>query len=75
VVSQCANPECKTPFLYLREGRLFATRRQTAPAEESRVEYFWLCASCAPRMNLVAAQDGAMNLVQHEETVAQRKSA
>ena len=75
MVSQCANPECGTPFLYLREGRLFATSHRGAPAEESRVEYFWLCANCAPHMNLVASEDGGMNLVQSEEAVIQRKSA
>jgi hypothetical protein len=75
MVSQCANPECETPFLYLREGRLFATSHRSSPAEESRVEYFWLCASCAPRMKLVASEDGGMDLVPCEEAVTQRKSA
>jgi len=74
MVSQCANPECGTPFLYLREGRLFASHR-SAPAEESRVEYFWLCASCAPRMNLVTAEDGGMKLVQSGEPMAQQEPA
>jgi hypothetical protein len=67
MVSQCANPECRTPFLYLRDGRLFATRHKTAPEEDSRVEYFWLCASCAPHLKLVAAGDGKMDLVRRNE--------
>lgn len=42
MVSQCANPDCGAPFLYLRRGR-----RRGLPARQWRVEYFWRCGNCA----------------------------
>jgi len=67
MVSECANPTCRAPFLYLRDGKLIATRSQTAD-ERSRVEYFWLCASCASQLNMVPAIDGKINLVPFRES-------
>jgi hypothetical protein len=45
MVAQCANPECRAQFLYLREGKLFALPR--GGTHSSRVEFFWLCGNCA----------------------------
>jgi hypothetical protein len=44
MVTQCANPECRAQFLYLRAGKLFALRR--SGAHSPRVEFFWLCSNC-----------------------------
>ena len=49
MVSQCANPGCGAPFLYFRDGRLFAAPRKNSPAG---IEYFWLCAHCAQDVDL-----------------------
>lgn len=43
MVAQCANPKCRAQFLYLREGKLFALRREL----HASVEFFWLCGNCA----------------------------
>jgi hypothetical protein len=59
MVSQCANPKCRAPFLYLHEGKLVAISHPAELPEESRVELYWLCAECCKRMN----PDGATNLV------------
>ena len=48
MVSECANPGCRTPFLYFREGRLFAVPRKNSAS----TEYFWLCGSCAEEVEL-----------------------
>lgn len=48
MVSQCANPGCGAPFLYFRDGRLFAVPRRNATS----IEYFWLCDDCAEQMEL-----------------------
>lgn len=60
MLSKCANPGCTAPFHYLREGKLFqidarafdgcedATRKKAV----QRVEYFWLCGTCAEVMTL-----------------------
>jgi len=47
MVSKCANPECRAPFLYFSEGKLIVlTRHSPAPARE-RAEFFWLCSTCS----------------------------
>ncbi|HEU4414094.1 MAG TPA: hypothetical protein VFT65_04875 [Candidatus Angelobacter sp.] len=50
MVSQCANPSCGEPFLYLRSGRLFALPRHNPSATHATIEYFWLCGTCAEKM-------------------------
>jgi len=65
MVSKCANPVCSEPFRYLHEGRLFrmevdppfAARTEAAGWTDGkkpsrRLEFFWLCDSCASRMTL-----------------------
>ncbi len=63
MVANCANPECGVPFRYFRDGRLFRfdlndhfTPASVGPdvAVHRRVEYFWLCGSCASRMTLIS---------------------
>jgi len=67
MVSKCANPECAASFLYFHTGKLFRIetssgserRRATMGLDEvqrrplRRVEFFWLCENCAPKMTLV----------------------
>ena len=63
MLAKCANPVCTAPFLYLREGKLYQMEMGAdgAPAEQStderkpgrRLEFFWLCGSCASQMTLV----------------------
>lgn len=59
MLSKCANPACTTPFHYLRDGRLFQleTGVNTPDHPEQRkgarrIEYFWLCNSCAVKLTL-----------------------
>jgi hypothetical protein len=68
MVGTCANPACSEPFHNLRSGKLFLveTPVDTDPAQEQsrtdfapiprRVQYFWLCESCAQTMRLVYDQ-------------------
>jgi hypothetical protein len=65
MLSKCANPECSTRFLYMRGGKLFRwdqlqgvkdSNASPGPAikgDSRRVEFFWLCEKCAPRMTVV----------------------
>ena len=70
MLAKCANPSCNTPFLYLREGKLYqmevgreVPRSAPEPGDQSgltrdrkpvrRLEFFWLCGRCAPKMSLV----------------------
>ncbi len=62
MLSKCANPDCNTPFHYLRDGRLYqidtasdAERNGPPPSDPKRphkVEFFWLCGQCAQSMTL-----------------------
>lgn len=63
MVSQCANPDCGAPFLYLRQGRLFAMPRPVFSARHSRVEYFWLCGNCAGKLKIDSFRDGSVPIL------------
>ena len=65
MVSQCANPDCTTPLLHLREGKLFQfeVRAISVPcvdmSDENRselptrhVSHFWLCGPCSASYSL-----------------------
>lgn len=62
MVSQCANPECGAPFLYLREGRLFAFSQRSSSPSNSTVEYFWLCGKCAEKLRIAFSNDCGVRL-------------
>ncbi len=51
MVNQCANPNCRKPLHYLREGRVFLfSPKNSSPANHKsphRLEHFWLCGDCA----------------------------
>ena len=61
MVSQCANPDCRAPFVYLRKGRLAVVHHDRVP--NRHFEYFWLCGKCAARLRFEAASDGSMHVV------------
>jgi hypothetical protein len=66
MVSECANPNCKSPFRFLHGGRIY---RFNFPLEEApghhqdilwdangtprRTELFWLCETCVGEFTLV----------------------
>jgi hypothetical protein len=65
MLSKCANSSCSNPFLYLNKGKLYRMEIDTPLTEGTaaaadfapkkfarRIEYFWLCDECAPRMTL-----------------------
>jgi hypothetical protein len=62
MVSQCANPDCGAPFLYLREGKLFVIPRPGFSARHSRVEYFWLCGNCSGKLKIASSRDCGVRL-------------
>ncbi len=76
MLSQCANPRCRKPFLRLREGKLFLveTERVTKPGESAVppfvrarklrrcVEHYWLCDGCAARWTLVSDRERGVAL-------------
>ena len=65
MLHKCANPNCSVRFRQLRRGKLFqielghlaaATLGQQAARRSRplrRVERYWLCDECAPKLSLV----------------------
>lgn len=77
MVSRCANPECAVPFLYLHQGKLFRVEagndRDRSRQERNtsrRVEFYWLCRSCAATMTLVVDQGGSVAVRPRQGTQA-----
>jgi hypothetical protein len=87
MLSRCANPECGTPFLKLREGKLFLveTERVTKPALavppfvrarklQRSVEHYWLCDECAAEWTLAYDRDRGISLVPLRRSVRSMES-
>lgn len=60
MLAKCANPSCSTPFVYLRDGKIFLGKPRAdssgsgpVATEASRPEYFWLCGPCSEDFTLV----------------------
>jgi hypothetical protein len=54
MVSKCANPQCSTPFRYLREGKLFLVETKGRAADSpggandsKMLQHYWLCDECS----------------------------
>ncbi|HKF21663.1 MAG TPA: hypothetical protein VKE93_08845 [Candidatus Angelobacter sp.] len=72
MLAKCANPSCSTPFVYLRDGKIFLTQHiadsgshtlQPAAPGTSRLEYFWLCGPCSEDFTLVYDSAQGVQLV------------
>jgi hypothetical protein len=76
MLSHCANPQCSTPFLRLRQGKLFlvgtggssqsAKLRSQAASRlhlQQRVERYWLCDQCSAVWTLVQDRNQGIALV------------
>lgn len=79
MVAKCANPNCCTPFLYLREGALFlfeTNYNSEHPIESEgisiackrsrRLENFWLCGDCSSSL-VVRMIRGKVEVVPRED--------
>ena len=83
MVSKCANPSCSAPFRYFHIGKLF--RVETSTGQERRramgqnegggrplrrLEFYWLCATCAPKMTLVFDHDAGASVRSNAQAVS-----
>lgn len=73
MLSQCANSQCRKPFLRLGEGKLFRVKADriarlgeasfvSAQPLARVVEHYWLCGDCATEWTLVYDQNHAIAL-------------
>ena len=62
MLAKCANATCSTPFRRMSEGKLFMVESNGRQEDENdstrkkaphRIEYFWLCDSCAAMLTLI----------------------
>jgi|SRR5277367_4047419 hypothetical protein len=89
MLSQCANPKCRKPFLKLGEGRLFLveTERVPKPGESAAppfvrarqlqrcVEHYWLCDGCAVQWTLVSGREHGVALTALRRAVESKDAA
>jgi hypothetical protein len=77
MLSKCANPSCSTPFVYLRDGKIFLRKHMadsSGSTEASRLEHFWLCGPCSEDFTLVYDPARGAQLV-GKKTKAKRAAA
>lgn len=56
MLDKCANPNCYSPFLKFRDGKLFALHIEacsSAGIHARRTKHFWLCSQCCLTMTVV----------------------
>ena len=73
MLSKCANPSCSTPFVYLREGKIFFMENGQPPQVQrdgpmlvkpaNRLEHFWLCGPCSVEMTITYDCDHGITVV------------
>ena len=87
MLSKCANPECATPFQYLRDGRLYQIElldgAPVAPGPQlvspkkrtRRMEHFWLCGVCSAHMTLAFEPNQGMVVIPLKKETVRRAAA
>lgn len=60
MISNCANPHCHVPLLYLRNGKLY--KFEAKPPARSTI-FFWLCGHCSARFSLAFEPAQGVRLV------------
>jgi hypothetical protein len=65
MLGKCSNPSCSAPFRYLRNGKLFRLEPdpRVRTSKPNKLEYFWLCDHCSPRMSLRISNGGCVSPV------------
>jgi hypothetical protein len=57
VVNCCVNPACSEEFRLLNAGDLYAHERRS-----TNTEFFWLCSTCASRLDLYLDPAGSVSI-------------
>lgn len=57
MLAKCANPECSHVFRYLGTGKLYRHKHKNS-GNVRRMEHFWLCADCAPKLTIAIERSG-----------------
>ncbi|HEX4039634.1 MAG TPA: hypothetical protein VHX37_16370 [Acidobacteriaceae bacterium] len=65
MLSHCANPKCRKPLHYLREGRIFVFDLSSDTPDGSgkrtrRLEHYWLCGACSESLAMEQSESGVV---------------
>jgi hypothetical protein len=60
VVSECLNPDCRRPLVYLRSGRVVRVTRGSD--DDLHIEHFWLCGDCYLRFDFLFLPGGEVQV-------------
>jgi hypothetical protein len=76
MLSSCFKADCRAPFRYLRQGKLFAFQIRPVSRDGFLVrsappEFFWLCDNCASQFTLILEQGTRVRCVQVQRPPAQ----
>lgn len=71
MLNHCANPNCKKPLHYLRDGKVFLFSRKNSSKQNSKppfqlLEHYWLCGKCTREWTLT--MDGEQGVQLSEKT-------
>lgn len=65
MVGQCANPRCRKPLHYLRDGRIFIFDVVDSATEGGRrthhLDHYWLCGNCSRTM-MIRQEGGGIHI-------------
>ncbi len=75
MLSKCANPNCRTTFRYLHEGRLYVSGPKKSLAGDKprclsrsgQLEYAWLCPTCCLYLTIQIDEELEMKVVRKRE--------
>jgi hypothetical protein len=69
MVDRCANPDCRKPLHYLREGAIYLFEGPAKGPEDPnnhQIEHYWLCGECSATYLLERPPGGEIQLVRKE---------
>jgi hypothetical protein len=75
MLSKCANPNCRTTFRYLHEGKLYviapekslAGHKPKCSSKSRQLEYAWLCSSCCLYLTIQMDEELGIRVVRKRE--------
>ncbi len=85
MLSKCANPNCSTPLVYLREGKIFMMDHSAHPQLRLegpvlvkpgyRVEHFWLCGPCSTDLTMTYDREHGARVVPKPRPLTMQRAA
>jgi hypothetical protein len=65
MISQCSNSDCSRPLIYLENGRVIRTIRETSNFPE--IQHYWLCGECYVLYDFSISKAGDVSYLRREK--------